>query len=216
VTARETHSCPGGDAPDPPPTSELLIETVARWTHDQMSVGDLIDGLGDRAFSIIFLLLVLPTAVPGPPGLPVVFGIPLLFVTAQLLLGKPRPWLPGIIRRRRFSRPALLQMLNRARPKLARLEAVCRPRLSRLSDRRGERWIAGFFFFCTLFLVNPIPVPFSHLPLAFAMTILALGFVERDGIVIIVGTIAALIGIVINVSLVGSAVMLGAKLFHSV
>jgi hypothetical protein len=40
--------------------------------------------------------------------------------------------------------------------------------------------------------------------------------VERDGVVIIVGTIASLIGVVINISLVGSAVMLGAKLFHSV
>ncbi len=223
MTARDKHSLPdedlgfpGEDLPEPPPTSELLIEAVVRLTHDQMSVGDLIDGLGDRAFSIIFLLLVLPTAVPGPPGLPVVFGIPLLFVTAQLWLGRSKPWLPGVIRRRRFSRPALLKMLVHARPRLARLESVCRPRLSRLSDRRGERWIAAFFFLCTLFLVNPIPVPFSHLPLAFALVILALGFVERDGIVIIAGTFAALIGIVINVSLVGSAVVLGAKLFHFV
>jgi hypothetical protein len=216
VTARETNNHPDKDAPEPAPTSELLIETVARWTHDEMSVGDLIDGLGDRAFSIIFLLLVLPTAVPGPPGLPVVFGIPLLFVTAQLWLGRAQPWLPDIIRRRRFSRPGLLKMLNHARPRLARLESVCRPRLSRLSDRRGERWIGAFFCLCTLFLVNPIPVPFSHLPLAVALVILALGFVERDGVVIIVGTIAALIGIVINISLVGSAVLLGAKLFHSV
>jgi hypothetical protein len=124
--------------------------------------------------------------------------------------------LPEIIKRRRFSRSALLKMLLRARPKLAKLESVCRPRLEKLSDRRGERWIGAFFFLCTLFLVNPIPVPFSHLPLAFALVILALGFVERDGVVIIVGTIASLIGVVINISLVGSAVMLGAKLFHSV
>jgi hypothetical protein len=216
VTARESHDFHDDDAPEPLPTSDLLIRAVECWRGEEMSVGNLIDSLGDRAFSIIFLLLVLPIAVPGPPGLPVVFGIPLLFVTAQLWLGKPKPWLPEIIKRRRFSRSALLKMLLRARPKLATLESVCRPRLEKLSDRRGERWIGAFFFLCTLFLVNPIPVPFSHLPLAFALVILALGFVERDGVVIIGGTIASLIGVVINISLVGSAVMLGAKLFHSV
>ncbi len=216
MTARETNIHPDEEPPEPPTTSRLLIDAVERWSEDQMSVGDLIDGLGDRAFAIIFLLLVLPTAVPGPPGLPVVFGVPLLFVTAQLMIGRPKPWLPAIIRRRRFSRLSLLKMLNQARPKLARLESVCRPRLARLSDRRGERWLAGFFFLCTLFLVNPIPVPFSHLPLAIAMVVLAFGFVECDGIVIIAGLIACLAGIVINVSLVGSAVLLGAKLFHSV
>ena len=196
------------------PTSELLIKTVRDGATNEMSVGELIDGLGDRAFALIFLLLVLPTAVPGPPGLPVVFGIPLLFVTAQLWIGRERPWLPDALRRRRFSRPALLAMLERARPRLKRLEAVCRPRLERLSDHRGERWIGAFFCFCTLFLVNPIPVPFSHLPLAIGLVVLALGLVERDGIVIIGGLIASVVGIVINISLVSSAVVLGTRLFH--
>jgi hypothetical protein len=196
------------------PTSELLIQLVRQGTTHEMSVGELIDGMGDRAFALIFLLLALPTAIPGPPGLPVVFGIPLMIVTAQLWLGRSHPWLPPILRRRRFSRPALLGMLERARPQLARLEAVCRPRLPRLSDHKGERWIGAFFCFCTLFLVNPIPVPFSHLPLAIGLVILALGLVERDGIVIIGGLIASVAGIVINVSLVGSAVVLGTRLFH--
>ncbi len=220
MTAREPDIFLADDAEEPSrpsevvPTSELLIDAVRHATHDRMSVGDLIDSLGDRAFSIFFLLLVLPTAIPGPPGIPFVFGIPLLFVTAQLWLGEARPRLPGFIRRRQFSRVAVLNMLSRARPSLARLESVCRPRLAQLSGRRGERWVAAFFFFCTLFLVNPIPVPFCHLPLAFALVILALGLVERDGAVILAGIAASLAGIVINVSLIGSAVLLGAKVFH--
>ncbi len=216
MIARDAKDAEPETPDDALPTSELLIQTVEHGRADNMSVGDLIDGLGDRAFAIIFLLLVLPTAIPGPPGLPVVFGIPLMFVTAQLWFGRPKPWLPEIIKRRRFSRPALLAMLRGAQPKLARLEAVCRPRLHRLSGPRGERWIGAFFCFCTLFLVNPIPVPFSHLPLAIALVILALGLVERDGIVIIAGLIASVAGIVINVSLVGSALVLGTRLFHSV
>jgi hypothetical protein len=62
--------------------------------------------------------------------------------------------------------------------------------------------------------VNPIPIPFSHLPLAVALVVLSLGYVERDGWVVIAGTVGALIGIAINVSVMGGILMLGAKLLH--
>jgi hypothetical protein len=196
------------------PTSELLIDLVDCSTDDEMTVGALIDGLGGRAFSIILLLLTLPIAVPGPPGLPVIFAVPLLILSAQLWLGRPAPWLPGFVRRRRFSRKALLAVLHKVKPTLARLESVCRPRLTQLSDGRGQRWIGAFMFLCALVMTNPVPIPFSHLPLAFAMALLSLGFVERDGVIIIVSAPAALAGIAINLSLTGGVLVLGIKFLH--
>ena len=181
-----------------------------------MSVGELIDGIGGRAFSIIMLLLTVPIAIPGPPGLPTAFCIPLLLVTAQLCIGRPGPWLPNFIRKRRFSRDALLKTLKRIRPALAKLESVCRPRLLRMTDRVGERWLGVFYLVCGIVLFNPIPIPFSHNPLAIALSIVALGFVERDGYVIVGGAVAAIGGIAINISLTGGALLLGLKLLHLV
>jgi hypothetical protein len=201
----------GEAVPPALPTSDLLIRIVENCPDGPISIGDLIDGLGDRAFGIIFLMLTLPTSVPGPPGLPTAFGIPLLIFTAQLALGYDHPWMPGFVRRRRFSRNALLKVLRRVRPALAWLEDVCRPRLLRLTERRGERRLGVFFFICTVVLVNPIPIPFSHLPLAMALVILSLGYIERDGIIIIAGIIAALIGIAINISMLGGVFVLIAK-----
>jgi hypothetical protein len=172
VIPSDTQS-PDAAAPlHPLPTSELLIRVVAGHPDARMSVGELIDGMGGRAFSIILLLLTLPLAVPGPPGLPTAFSIP---------LGRPAPWLPNLIRKRRFARDGLLSILTKIRPRLALLESVCRPRLLRMTDRRGERWVGVFYFLCAIVLCNPIPIPFSHIPLAVAMTAYALGFVERDG-----------------------------------
>ncbi len=206
---------PDAAAPSQPvPTSELLIRVVARHPDPKMSVGELIDGMGGRAFSIILLLLTLPLAVPGPPGLPTAFSIPLLLVTAQLWLGRPAPWLPNFIRKRRFGRDGLLTILTKIRPKLARLESVCRPRLLRMTDRHGERWVGVFYFLCAIVLCNPIPIPFSHIPLAVAMTAFALGFVERDGFLIIGASIGALVGVAINLSMTGGALVLGLKLLH--
>ena len=195
-------------------TSELLIHLVDCGAHDGMTIGELIDGLGGRAFSIIFLLLTLPIAVPGPPGLPVAFAIPLLILSAQLSLGRPTPWLPGLVRRRKFSRKALLAVLYKVKPMLTRLEGVCRPRLTRLTDARGQRWIGAFLFLCALVMTNPVPIPFSHLPLAFGMALLSLGFVERDGGIIIVSALVAIAGIAINISLTGGVLVLGIKLLH--
>jgi len=198
----------------PLPTSELLIHLVDDGTQDAMTVGDLIDGLGGRAFSIILLLLTLPIAVPGPPGLPVVFAVPLLILSTQLWLGRSAPWLPAFVRRRRFSRAALLMVLRKVRPTLARLESICRPRLTLLSDGVGQRWIGAFFFLCALVLTNPVPIPFSHLPLALALAVLSLGFVERDGVIMIGGMLAAMAGVAINLSLTGGALVLGLKFLH--
>lgn len=202
--------------PTPIPTSELLIRIVGGWPTAEMTVGELIDGIGGRAFSIIMLLLTVPIAIPGPPGIPTAFCVPLLIVVTQLCLGRAAPWLPGFIRKRRFSRDALLKTLKRVRPALAKLESVCRPRLLRMTDRRGERWLGVYYLFCCIVLSNPIPVPFSHNPLAIALSVVALGFVERDGYVIIAGAVGAIAGIVINISLTGGVLLLGLKFLHLV
>jgi hypothetical protein len=196
---------------DAPPTSELLIRIVERCPEGQVSVGNLIDELGDRAFGIILLILSIPVAIPGPPGLPVIFGTPMLVFAAQLWLGHDRPWLPGFVRRREFPRISLLSVLRRVRPTLAFLENVCRPRLLPLTEPKGERWLGAYILLSCIVLINPVPIPFSHLPLAWALTVLFLGYVERDGWVILGGIVAALAGMAINLSLTGSLLLLGLK-----
>jgi hypothetical protein len=185
---------------------------VEQGTDDEFLIGELIDGMGERAFGIILLILTLPASVPGPPGIPTAFSIPILLVAAQLLQGRRKPWFPDFIRRRRVSRKLLLSILRRVRPTLRRIEDVCRPRILPLTGPRGERWIGGFVFLCALVLVNPIPIPFSHIPLAIAMVVLSLGYVERDGYVVLAGGIGALFGIALNISLMGGILVLVKKL----
>src|ERR1700743_1520974 len=112
--------------PTPIPTSELLIRPVGDGPSEEMTVAELLADIGGRAFSIIMLLLTVPIAIPGPPGIPTAFCIPLLIVVTQLCVGRAAPWLPGFVRKRRFSRDALLKTLKRIRPALAKLESVCR------------------------------------------------------------------------------------------
>ena len=203
---------PIGAAPSPPPalpTSELLIRIVENCPEGDVSVGDLIDGLGDRAFGVILLILSLPVAIPGPPGLPIVFGTPLLIFAAQLWLGHAHPWLPRFVRRRTFPRMSLLSLLRRCRPILARMEKICRPRILAITTPTGERWLGAFIALSAAVLINPVPIPFSHLPIAIAIVIMSLGYIERDGIVILTGAVAAVAGIAFNLSLTGGLLLMG-------
>lgn len=215
MTLVQSNSAPDRNSKPEKPTSDLLIEIVEACPAGEITVGALIDGLGDRAFGIVLLILTLPVAVPGPPGLPLVFGTPMLIFTAQLFTGRHRPWMPEFIRRRRFSRDHLLSLLHKVKPALARIERICRPRLLRLTTGRGERAVGVFFFLCALVVMNPIPIPFSHLPLGIALAVLALGYVERDGVVVILGLLGAIFGVALNLSLTGGLFAVAFHYLHS-
>ena len=44
-----------------------------------------------------------PGILPVPPGVSTILGTPLIFLSAQLMLGM-RPWLPAVVTRRSFTR----------------------------------------------------------------------------------------------------------------
>jgi hypothetical protein len=109
----------------------------------------------------------------------------------QLLLGATEPRLPGFVRRWSIPRTRFRHLLARAQPFLARLERYCRPRWPALATRSVERGLG--LLFLALGLAITLPVPLTGPPLALATVLLALGMLERDGPVLLAGTIATLV-----------------------
>ena len=68
--------------------SEVLND-LARRPTSAISLGNVLDAFGDRAFGALMLVFAAPNMLPLPPGMSAVLGAPLLFVTAQLMLGRP-------------------------------------------------------------------------------------------------------------------------------
>jgi hypothetical protein len=61
--------------------------------------------LGDRSIGRLLLVLALPMALPVPAsGISVLFGVPLIVISAQLALGYHRAWLPARLARRSVPR----------------------------------------------------------------------------------------------------------------
>lgn len=166
-----------------------ILEALA---HDparkRVSVGDVLHAMDDRALVALILLFALPNTVPVPPGTSAVLGTPLLFLTSQLMMGL-RPWLPRAIAVRSMPRRDFAKLLTRAARWLARAEPLLRPRLQALAGARASRWLGGLCVVLACILVLPIPMG-NMLP-AWAISMLALGLLQRDGLWVLAGIVVS-------------------------
>jgi hypothetical protein len=86
-----------------PSLSEVLTQIANDEGRARISIGDLATALRDRAIGALILVFALPNTIPMPPGVSSILGAPLLFLTAQLALGR-NPWLPKFIADRSMER----------------------------------------------------------------------------------------------------------------
>jgi len=185
------YSAPQSSQEDPRKISVVLTDLAQGWPHERISLGDIVEGLADRGFGILMLLLALPTTLPvAPPGLSAAFGIPLAAIAVQLAWGSGRPWLPRILLRRSFAAAEFRRMINRSMPLLQRMERVLRPRLPFLTGWLQERLIGAACTVLGILLASPVPL--TNIPLSFAIVFLALGLLARDGLAVIGGLAVSL------------------------
>ena len=177
--------------------SAILTAIAEAEDRDRISIGDLLEALKRRALGALMFIFAIITALPMPPGVSAVVGAPLVFLSAQLMLGM-NAWLPRIITDRSLSRVDFHRVVKAASPWLARAEGIMKPRFEFLAKRPAV-YFAGFVTFVMSLLVL-LPIPGANMAPSIAICIIALGLLERDGIWIVLG---ALVGIVSTV-VVGS------------
>lgn len=174
-----------------PPVREKLSAILHRLAEDtsreRISCADLVHAVEDRAFGALLLIFSLPNIIPMPPGASGLLGLPLAFLSGQMMLGG-KPWLPAFISSRSVERGAFSKVMQRVTPWLAKAEKLLRPRLLFLTYPAAETVLGVFCFVLSLSIILPIPLG-NMLP-AVAISLIALGILERDGIWIIAGALA--------------------------
>ena len=104
------------------------------------------------------------------------------------MLGR-RPWLPRVIAERSMPRGHFALLTDKAGPWLARAERGLRPRLSVFARPPAEYAVGTVCLLMSLLIFLPIPLG-NMLP-AFSVCLLALGVLERDGLWVLGGLVAA-------------------------
>jgi hypothetical protein len=139
-----------------------------------------------------------------------VLGVPLLFITAQLMLGRATLWMPRVICERSVSRDFFALLTAKLSPILHRAERFHQPRTSMLLHPVPERIVGAACLLLAIILF--LPIPFGNIPPAFAIAAFALGILERDGFATIIGWLAT-IGSVLILAAISSAIIAGIRAF---
>ncbi|MFC0283593.1 exopolysaccharide biosynthesis protein [Camelimonas abortus] len=192
-------------------TSDVLIK-LAGGTSERVSVGEIVASLHHQAFALLVVVLGLPNCLPMPPPIPLISGLLLGFVAAQIALGMHTPWLPKALLRRTVARADVARAVARALPAVYRLERISRMRLAYFNRPWGMR-ITGLALFLIAAGLLVAPPFIGQIPLGFAACLVGLGLVERDGVMAFSGFTFGAIGIALSLSFVAAIVGGVASLF---
>jgi len=183
--------------------SDRLEQLVREADGPEVSLQWVLAQLNERAFGLFLLILALPCCIPFLYGIPQIVSLPLMFVAAQIFLGRRMPWLPARLAARTVSTAGLSDLSRRAGPWLRRIEALSRPRISVLTRAPLDRVVGlALVLFSASIMV---PLPGTNTVPGFAVVVVAMGLLQRDGILVIVGG-------VIGTAWIASLVFAGASL----
>lgn len=166
------------------PLSAVLTE-IADHGEPRISVAELMQKFGGRAFGALLFVFGLACLLPWPPGGTTIFGFPLVLLSPQLIIGASVPWLPAAIKSRTLSVADLKKGLTRMIPWLEKAEAISKPRLGILFGPVGERMIGLLCLVLALILI--LPIPGGNIPPALAVATLSFALIQRDGLIALLG-----------------------------
>ena len=176
------------DAKERTPSSQLLESLLDHAPADSFTVGWLVSALHQRSFGILILLLGLLATVPIGSTVP---GIVLAAIAVQMIAGRSAPAFPRFITARRLPTRYLSLLAARSIPVLRYLENAVHPRWPAAFET-AKRFVGIVVLLLTAILLL-IPVPLSNIAPAIVIALIALAYIEEDGLLLSVALLAAII-----------------------
>ncbi len=174
------------------------LEHIASHESKHISVGRIARELEEGSLAVLMFLFALPPGLPIPAtGIGTVLGWPVLFASVQLLMGRNTLWLPGWIASKRISMSIIRKAIRYIQPIMEKFEHIIRPRLLVLSRGIGQRLFGLVCVICSLSVLLPLPLT-NTIPSA-GIAIMALGLLERDGLIMLGGMVVGLLGCTVAV-----------------
>ena len=187
--------------------SELLAEFRGALPPDRVTLADTVAALGDRTIGGILLVLSIPTVMPVPLGVSVLFNLPVLLFTFEMMRRGGTVDLPDWLLRRSVSTQTVARMIDGILPRLRMVEQMLTPRLRRLTASHFERWLGTICFVMAAIAITPLPL-IGWLP-GFGLIIIALGLIEHDGLAVAVGLGFGVASVIVATGIVISVVYAG-------
>ena len=167
--------------------SDILQELRQEVGEGEVSVGDVVSALRYRGFGPMLLVVALMTILPTGviPGVPTLTAVLIVFISAQLLMGRTSPWITKVLAERRISHQQFERVQSKAERLSRHLDRIVGPRFTGLINGWSAKAIA---IICCLIALSMPPLemlPFFAFVPAATIALLGMGLTVRDGLLII-------------------------------
>ncbi len=185
------------------PTSAVLSDLLGDAPGEWVTLGWLVGGLGNRSFGVVLLLLGLLGLLPGVAALA---GVLLLVPAFQMVLANRGPVFTRRIASLHFSTQRLVGLIRRTIPVLRHLERFVRPRWP--TPFEATKRVVGIVILLLGICIVLVPVPFSNVPPALLVVLIAFAYLEEDGVLLCIALLAAFVLLAAIAALVWKTVSL--------
>nr|WP_245396499.1 exopolysaccharide biosynthesis protein [Jiella sonneratiae] len=180
-----------------------ILRTFSHRRREEPTINELSQAFDTRAFGAFFILFGGLNLIPLPPPASFFIGLPLMFFTFQLAIGRPRLWLPDFVGTKRLSPERIAQVMDKIGPMLRKIERLARHRYW-LEPERLLLLILGWYSFIMATIVA-IPFPLTNLIPGISVALVGVSISTRDGLWLAAALITGLIGLIVLGAFYGAA-----------
>ena len=158
----------------------------------RVSVGWLLEQLGERSFGLTLFVMAVIALLPGAST---VIGVLIAWPAIQMILGHEAAALPRWIAGRQVGVDRLARVIGLIVPRLRWVEQLVRPRWP--TPFQATKRLTGI----VMLLIGATlvsPVPFTQVVPAMVIMLLALAYLEEDGVALLVALIAAVASLAVT------------------
>jgi hypothetical protein len=180
---------------------------------DRVTLADVLALAGERTFGFLFVLLALPSALPIPAaGYSVPFGVVMLLLSLQLIVGKKTPWLPSRVLNHQFPLEQVQGLVKAGIPWMQRIEQFSKPRLLPVCTSRTGQAVMGMAI-ALMAISMMIPIPGTNTLPAMGIFVTGFGLLDDDGAISLAGIALCAVGGTLTLSILYALAVGGTSLY---
>lgn len=187
-----------------PETITALLDAICESVNcdptegtEKVLMGDILDRVGRRAYGPLLLIVGLFSISPLSvvPGMTWFAAALTLVLAVQMLLGRPKPWLPQRAMRMPIPRRALVSGVAKARPAAKAIDVLLKPRMAFFTQPPMVNIVALMVIGAALVTFPLGFIPGLPILPGLAVVLFGLGMSARDGLVLILAS--SLVGLAV-------------------
>lgn len=172
---------------------------------EEKTIGSILHTFGAGSFGFLIVLLALPVALPfTPPGVSTPFGVLILIISIQMLIGRKDLWMPKFITRRKV-KFGESKFVDKMASWLQFFEKITNKRQTWMFRGPAYLILISSLIASSLVLVL-LPLPVINTLASGVCMVIGLALLEEDGMMAFAGIVASLIMVGICIASFGTII----------